>query len=301
MIKVSVILTTYNSEKTLQGTIDSVFNQVGLNSLFEIELIVVDDCSKDGTVAVLNQNHINYFTTWVNSGGPNKGRNIGLKKATGKFICFIDHDDVWEPDKIMLQLKIAEEFPIISTGHKIVDSFTNKTILRGSDLETPVVYKQNETFLRKLKKENSGQNVYFSTLMINSELKNIFFEEVFGMIDYDWILRLFENRTSAEIPKCLVTRYVNSENLSLNNDYRRKDFYYSLYTLENYQERYLRETEKGMKHLNGTRARYFYLQNNMKAARKYFWKSEVGLKDIAFILTTFYGSRFVKKNFNFFG
>ncbi len=53
MKKVSVILTTYNSEYQIQEVIDSIYNQQGKGKLFEIELIVVDDCSTDSTQKIL--------------------------------------------------------------------------------------------------------------------------------------------------------------------------------------------------------------------------------------------------------
>ena len=99
MKKVSVIITTYNSEKVIQSTLDSILNQEGINELFELEIIAVDDCSSDHTTAILSKNNISFFSTTSNSGGPNKGRNIALKKATGDYTCIVDHDDIWHSNK----------------------------------------------------------------------------------------------------------------------------------------------------------------------------------------------------------
>lgn len=301
MVKVSVILTTYNSEKFLQRTLDSIFNQEGINSLFDLELIVIDDCSSDATTDILRKNRVDFLCTSQNSGGPNKGRNVGLKIASGNYICFIDHDDTWERDKITCQLGNADKYSIISSGYNIIDTYSNKNLVRLANSNNAVVFKQNETFLQKLKRDNKGQNIYFSTIMIKNELKEIFFEENFGMIDYDWLLKILENKSSLEIPRCLMTRYVNSNNLSLNSDYRRKDFYYSLYTLEKYKDRYPSEVERGMKRIYGSRARYFYLVNQMQDARRYFLKSEIDIKNLGYIVTSYLGSKYVKKYFNAFG
>jgi glycosyltransferase involved in cell wall biosynthesis len=73
MIKVSVILTCYNSEKTLQRLLDSIFSQKSLGEEFNIEIIAVDDCSVDSTREILNRNNIEYLSTGSNSGGPNRG------------------------------------------------------------------------------------------------------------------------------------------------------------------------------------------------------------------------------------
>ena len=95
MIKVSVILTTYNSENKIQEVIDSIHKQEGKDELFELELLVVDDCSTDATQAILLKNNINFQFTSKNTGGPNHGRNIALSICTGNYICIADHDDIW--------------------------------------------------------------------------------------------------------------------------------------------------------------------------------------------------------------
>lgn len=301
MEKVSVILTTYNAKKTLQSTLNSIFNQTGLNSEFCFELIIVDDCSTDDTISILKRNNINYFQTNINSGGPNKGRNIGLKNATGDYICFIDHDDLWDPEKTRKQLSVIKNVPIISSGYKVVNIKTGKTINRYTDFEKVAYYEKNQTFLNKISRSKEGQQAYFSTLMIRKELKNILFEESFGMVDYDWYLRLFENQESAELSECLMTRIVNGDNLSLNIDYRLKDYYYSMFILEKYRTKYKKQTDLAMKRINGSRARYHYLVNEMDNARIYFRKSSFEIKTLAYILTSYFGNQFVKNKFNVFG
>ena len=103
-MRVSVILTTYNSANFIQRTLNSILSQQGKGSVFELELLVIDDASTDNTPHILARNNIVYISNSENSGGPNKGRNIGLKIATGDYICFCDHDDAWEPSKIIRQL-----------------------------------------------------------------------------------------------------------------------------------------------------------------------------------------------------
>lgn len=301
MQKVSVILTTYNSGAMLERTLTSILTQEGAGQDFELEVIAVDDCSTDDTQHILRLCGIDFLSTGTNSKGPNKGRNIGLANCTGDYICFIDHDDLWHPQKIRQQLQVAASYPIVSAGYQLVDHAHNQRIDRFEATNKVYSYQKNETFLRKLQRETSGQKGYLSTLMIHKSLKNIFFEEHFGMVDFDWQLRLYENRTSAEIASCLMTRHLSARNLSLANDYRKKDYYYSLFTMENYRDAYPREVSRGIRHLNGSRARYFYLVNNMRDARRHFFKSAFGMKELAFLLTSYAGSNFIRKNFHFFG
>ena len=104
MKTISVIIPTYNSEKTIKRAIDSVLNQKGINELFKVELLICDDCSTDNTVEIASGYPCIIFHNIHNSGGPNWGRNKGIKEAKGDYIAFLDHDDEWLPDKLLNQL-----------------------------------------------------------------------------------------------------------------------------------------------------------------------------------------------------
>jgi glycosyltransferase involved in cell wall biosynthesis len=304
MKKVSVIITTYNAERTIARTLNSVLRQEGIGKVFTLELIVIDDCSTDGTLEILEKFNLDiplFFSTPANSGGPNKGRNIGLQHATGDYICFLDHDDVWLPNKILLQLKAAEHVPIVTGSYSTNNTHTGINT-QAENLETTKFFEPNETFLKKLSKEKMDvQNTYLGSVMIHKDLKHVLFEEHFGMLDFDWTLRLFEHRASAEISAPLVTRFVDGSNLSLNSEYRKKDYYYSLMCLETFEARYPREVALALKRINGSRARYCYLQGNMPEARKYLLKAMPGMKETLYYITSFAGSQWVKRNFSVFG
>jgi glycosyltransferase involved in cell wall biosynthesis len=117
---ISVIIPTYNGEKTIGRAINSVLNQQGN---FEIEIIVVDDCSTDRTVDIVQSfDGIRLFKTGKkNSGGPNKGRNIGMKKAKGDYICLLDQDDEWLPDKLIKQIDAINGNDVIYSGFIRID------------------------------------------------------------------------------------------------------------------------------------------------------------------------------------
>jgi len=303
MLKVSVIITTFNSEKTISKTLASVLNQQGIGREFDLELIVVDDCSTDSTVDILRDSNINfYYTTSSNSGGPNRGRNIGLKNATGDYICFLDHDDTWARQKIFLQLQAVEIAPIITCGYNVIHSINGRRTVIAESETSFNVFSTNKTFLSILSKEkNRAQHAYLSTIMIHKNLKDHFFEERFGMLDFDWSLRLFENSSSVELKAVLVSRFVNGSNLSLDKEYRKRDYYYSLMCLEAYEKKYGREVAMAVRRINGSRARFHYVIGEMQEARKHLWKAMPGGKEVLYYLTTFFGSDWVKKHFVVFG
>jgi glycosyltransferase involved in cell wall biosynthesis len=301
MKKVSVILTTYNSARFLQRTIDSILEQSGKDKEFEIELIVVDDCSKDETIDILNRNNISFWVNEKNSGGPNKGRNVGLDKATGDYICITDHDDEWQPERLSILLPILEKVPIVTSGYTLIDVETKKKQERCCIGPVMKLFSENETFLSKLSKSSNGQSTYLGSIIYSNSLQSVKFEEEFGALDYDWILRLFYNQKSAEVCSLLYNRYVEKTNLSLDEDYRKKDFEIALKTIERYASTYPIEVKKAFKKIHGSMGRYYYLMGKMKEARYFFLKAGFSWKNAAYFMTSFYGHKFVKRKFNVFG
>ena len=300
MIKVSVILPTYNSEKTIEKTIDSVLYQEGAGIFFEIELIIVDDCSTDATVNILTEKGLNFYVNEKNTGGPNKSRNIGLMKCTGDYICFLDHDDYWAPNKIIEQLKYAKDYPIVTTGYVIKDHFNNRVIKRYSD-KPPQIFKENEAFLGLLSRSRNNQIYCISNIMIRGDMKHLLFEEKFGVADHDWITRVFEDRTSVQLSQNLMTRNVYHSNLSLTHRFCKEDFYFSLYFLEAYEDKYPKQVRTAIKRVYGTRARYFYMAGNQRKARELFYRFPLHSKNFFYIITSFFCAGLIKKKFHFFG
>jgi len=104
---VSVVIPAYNSERFVDEAIESVLRQ----SHQRIEVIVVDDGSTDGTAARVRAygDRVRYFHQA--NAGAGTARNRGLALATGDYIAFLDDDDVWQPEKLEVQLEIAARNP----------------------------------------------------------------------------------------------------------------------------------------------------------------------------------------------
>ena len=104
---VSVVIPVYNREDTIQRAVDSVLNQTYSN----IEVLVVDDGSKDNSLEMLkkyhNDNRVKIFCQEFNQGA-NAARNRGIREAKGEYIAFHDSDDEWLPDKLEKQIKRME-------------------------------------------------------------------------------------------------------------------------------------------------------------------------------------------------
>ena len=303
---VSVIITTFNSSLYIRRTIDSILNQQGRDTEFKIELIVVDDQSTDNTKDIVSEyKEVIFLQNDTNSGGPNKGRNKGLETSTGDYICIVDHDDEWIPYKIREQLQhihISDKYKIVTSNYMQVDVERNKEEIRGNKAEEQYIYHQtDETFLNKLKKNSTGERAYIGSILFHKSLKMNLFEEEYGMVDFDWMLSLFLNNASIEITKPLYRRYFYGSNLSLNENYRKNDYEWSMKTLSDYEKEYPDITAISKKRINGSMARYYYVTKNMKQARRYFVSSEINVKTILYYITSFCGYRFVRRYFNVFG
>lgn len=105
---VSIVMPSYNTGNFISETINSVLKQTYTNW----ELIVVDDCSKDNTDEVvkefLNDERIKYIKNEKNSGAA-VSRNRAIKEAKGRWIAFLDSDDLWTEDKLEKQIKFMED------------------------------------------------------------------------------------------------------------------------------------------------------------------------------------------------
>lgn len=126
---VSIVTPVYNSEKFISYTIESVINQTYQNW----EMIIVDDCSRDDSANIIEKycladTRIKYIKLEKNSGAA-VARNVGIDISKGRFIAFLDSDDLWEPEKLEKQIKFMEE-------NKIGFSFTSYRLIdeEGNDL-----------------------------------------------------------------------------------------------------------------------------------------------------------------------
>lgn len=110
MTTVSVIIPAFNAEMHIMNSVKSAINQ----TLKPLEIIIIDDCSTDSTWYILNEieknnKNIKIFRNHKNM-GPAFCRNLGIRTSKGKYIAFLDSDDIWLPKKLEIQiLKMENE------------------------------------------------------------------------------------------------------------------------------------------------------------------------------------------------
>lgn len=104
---VSIVVPVYNAEKYLQATIENILKQ----SYQNWELILVNDCSSDESKKVARP-YLSKKIKWVDlkkNSGPAIARNKGVEKASGRFICFQDADDLWDKEKLKKQVSFMQK------------------------------------------------------------------------------------------------------------------------------------------------------------------------------------------------
>ena len=119
---VSVIIPVFNGERFLRETVASVLTQT-INSL---EVVVVDDGSTDGTPAIIEElakSDTRVASLVQKNAGVSAARNLGYKHATGKYLAFLDADDIWMPDNLEQKIKKLEsaDFGLVHADVQSID------------------------------------------------------------------------------------------------------------------------------------------------------------------------------------
>ena len=204
---VSIITPSYNSEKFIEKTIVSVQNQTHQNW----EMIIVDDCSKDNTVSIIEQyisddDRIKLWRLYKNSGA-GIARDFAVLKAKGDYIAFLDADDLWKPLKLEKQLQFLKD-----NNYHFTFSFYDCVNEDGDLLNVRVQAPKNISYFQ----------LFFCNFVGN--LTGIYEVNYFGKIAIastrkrqDWILWLSilkKIKTAKPVPESLAFYRIRDNSLS---------------------------------------------------------------------------------------
>ena len=204
---VSIIVPSFNSEKFISETILSIQNQTYTNW----EIILVDDCSIDGTIAIIenfskDDPRIKWFQLSENS-GTGVARNMAINKAKGRYIAFLDADDLWKPEKLQKQIDflVSKNIPFTFSSYDCIDE-------QGNSMYKRVVPPQNLTY----------NQLFFCNYVGN--LTGIYDTDFFGKIPISpirkrqdwmhWLTILKKIKTAQAVPQSLAYYRVRSNSIS---------------------------------------------------------------------------------------
>ena len=196
---VSIITPVYNCEQLIEQTIKSVQNQTYKNW----EMILVDDCTPDNSAEIVKKyasedSRLKYYKLEENSGAA-VARNKALSEAKGRFIAYLDADDLWKPEKIekQVQFMIKNNYAFSCTDYEKIDE-TGKSLNKIIKIPTRVNY---NLFLRNTIIQTVG-------VMVDTKLTG---KEVLVMPN---IRRIQDAATWCQILKAGYDCYEVPENLS---------------------------------------------------------------------------------------
>nr|WP_294895784.1 glycosyltransferase [uncultured Pedobacter sp.] len=135
---ISVIIPCYNAQSWIRDCLLSVLNQ----TYIDFEILVIDDGSTDNSAEIIKSiadQRIHYY--YKTNGGLSSARNYGLKIAKGKWIAFLDADDLWIPNKLQKKMTISENADIIYSDYHIIDK--NAQLIKTFNKIHPQRYKYN--------------------------------------------------------------------------------------------------------------------------------------------------------------
>lgn len=202
-MSVSVVLPVYNRENTVQRAVDSVLSQ----TYSDLELVIVDDCSSDGTVNYiksLSDNRIKLVKHRENRGA-SAARNTGIEHSSGNFISFIDSDDEWNPTKVEKQLDVFR-----SHGPEVGVVYCGTTNISKNRSSPGVIpSSRGEIFFKQLIRDRISPT---SAVMVRQEYLSLvdgFDESLPARQDYDLWLRLSRICEFELVPEALVNVYID--------------------------------------------------------------------------------------------
>ena len=207
---VSIIIPLYNSEKFIKDTINSVLFQTYTNW----EVIIVDDCSTDNSVEIIlkiidNNSNIRLIKL-ENNVGSAQSRNTALELANGRFITFLDSDDIWHSDKLEKQVAfmLKRKVPISFTSYELIDENgeSKNHIIHSVEKLTQIDYLKNTI-------------IGFSTSMIDTQIVGNSFRMMDIRTRQDtslWITLLGKGLLAYGLNEVLVKYRIHSNSISAN-------------------------------------------------------------------------------------
>ena len=215
---VSIVMPSYNTAKYISDSIKSVLAQTYQNW----ELLIVDDCSTDNTLEIVksfSDTRIILLQNEKNSGAA-VSRNYALRGAKGKWIAFLDSDDIWLPEKLEKQIRFMNE-------NNLAFTFTDYRIcLNGKWL--PYI----NTAPNIINKRKMYNYCYFSTITVMYDREKIGLIQIPNLKknnDYAMWLQIIEKSDAYRLPECL-SYYIKHENsISSGNKLKLIKWHYRLF------------------------------------------------------------------------
>ena len=204
MLKVSVIIPTYNNGKYICEAIDSIFAQ----TYSDYEIIVIDDGSTDNTKEIIERFSGRLRYIYKKNGGISSARNAGIHASKGKYLAFLDADDVWLPEILEKQIKVLEKNTKVGLVYTAKYMMDETGRLTGDVRPHYPARNTNELF--------KGRIICMSVLAKKDTIikAGMFDEEMPNLEDLDLWLRVAKSSEIKFIDQPLIKYRLHSNNAS---------------------------------------------------------------------------------------
>ncbi len=228
---ISVIIPTYNRERTIERSMRSVLNQ----TYRDIELIIVDDGSTDNTASVvrsIEDPRIRYISLDKNSGA-NTARNTGIDQAKGDYIAFQDSDDEWVPDKLERQLAAIKD-------NNADVCFCNKKRITVNENSHDVLKRDLSDGIIPYQQLHRKARVSTQTILAKRKVfDDIRFDpSVTKAMDYEWSLRAGQKYIFCLVSDPMVIQYLQEDSITIKGRDHKEDVRMCEYFLEKFRPDY---------------------------------------------------------------
>lgn len=189
--KITVVIPTKNRPEMVVKAVNSVIAQT--YSLLEINVVIDGpDSETRQRLSLINDNRLNIFELPISVGGA-EARNIGVKMATSEWIAFLDDDDEWLPNKLLIQMEAVKHLdnnitPIV-VCKMIVKSDRNEYVWPPDDFPTKLEDISRFIFCTRRIGKSAGIFVTSMLFTRKSLLQSVSFQKLLRFQDVDWLLR----------------------------------------------------------------------------------------------------------------
>ncbi len=263
---ISIAMATYNGEEYLRLQLDSILNQTYKN----IEIVICDDCSTDGTLKILNEYEKKYLNIHVYKNEANLGFVKNFEKAislcNGEYVALADQDDIWLPEKLEVLYNSIEKYSVICSSYKIIDDKNN------------IISENHSHRIDTRKKIVKNRLDKFKTLLFTNFvtgctilMKRDFINKIFPLPTncyHDWWIGLiasyYKELKYIDIPLILYRHHDNNETSTLRISKKIPEIFKAIYIFYNkhYQKSKIKKCNDAINVLQNL-INYVYLEDNI--------------------------------------
>ncbi|MDY6805825.1 MAG: glycosyltransferase [Cyanobacteriota bacterium] len=208
---VSIVMPAYNRASTIKESIKSVMGQTYRNW----ELIIADDCSEDNTIAVVRDSIDQYYANQISiiplgeNGGVSKARNAALKKAKGNIVAYLDSDNTWDSNFLLIMVNTLIDHPwakVAYCGDRILQHYPgNTTLPSGREISTIRLGPFNKSLIEN--RNYIDLNVFVHWRELYDRLGG-FREDMRRLVDWELIVRYTDFASPKFVPAVLVNYHM---------------------------------------------------------------------------------------------